>query len=149
MITEIKQKANADFHIYSSERFVAFGMEFFKENINEEAVQEIVELKNSDLELQKQKSYLKSKINRLQHDIRIEEKALAQKDQALDQLNKHRDDLYLRGKDSPELQEYTHNLGYSEAEHIEEKEEIIRRLEHLKKMRKSLFNEFIRIQRRQ
>ncbi|MCY2686489.1 PIN-like domain-containing protein [Salinimicrobium sp. TH3] len=47
---EIYNIAKVEFHMYSSERFLSYGQQYLSENINKEAVEEIKEMKRSDME---------------------------------------------------------------------------------------------------
>jgi DNA-binding CsgD family transcriptional regulator len=52
LIEEMKTFSGKDFHIYSSERFINFGQMYLQENVNDKAIQEIENIKKSDLEAQ-------------------------------------------------------------------------------------------------
>ncbi|TXE11175.1 PIN domain-containing protein [Algoriphagus aquimarinus] len=138
LISEIKEKSNVDFHMYSSERFLSYGQEFLQENVSQEAVKEIVELKNSDLENLKERNYLKHKISRFQREIREQQKSLEEKEKYLEEMNKYQDDMYSNSEKFPDMQEHAHNLGYSLSEQIEAADEIRNRIANLKKMRNHL-----------
>ena len=49
LIEEMKTFSGKDFHMYSSERFLNFGQMYFKESVNDKAIQEIESIKKSDL----------------------------------------------------------------------------------------------------
>lgn len=50
LIEEINKEAGVDFHMYSSERFLTFGSDYLKEQINQKALEEIKELKRAEIE---------------------------------------------------------------------------------------------------
>lgn len=45
LVEEMKEKANANFHIYSSERFLHFGQNYLNEIVNQDAIEEIEGIK--------------------------------------------------------------------------------------------------------
>jgi DNA-binding CsgD family transcriptional regulator len=49
LIEEMKTFSGEDFHIYSSERFLNFGQMYFRESVNDKAIQEIESIKKFDL----------------------------------------------------------------------------------------------------
>ena len=108
LIEEIKLAANVDFHMYSSERFLSYGLDHLKEKVNKKALEEIKEIKRAEIEeleslkkqeliryLKKKESYkfrdktqflehkiqsIKEQINRLKHRQIILEDEPFQKD---------------------------------------------------------------------
>lgn len=60
LVEEIKREANVDFHMYSSERFLTYGLKYLKEQINRKTLEEIqefakAEIKNINREKQRNK----------------------------------------------------------------------------------------------
>lgn len=141
LIEEIKKIANVDFHMYSSERFLSFGKEHLQESVNNEALKEIKEFKTSKLAKKKKEYFLKNKIEKLHSDINEYQKILLQTENDLRKVKEHRRKLYesIVDEDDSMIQEHAHNLGYLEAEHIEEKENLQEKIENLKKLQKKNF----------
>ena len=50
LIEEIKREAKVDFHMYSSERFLSYGLDHLKERVNKKALEEIKEIKRAEIE---------------------------------------------------------------------------------------------------
>ncbi len=50
LIEEIKLEANVNFHMYSSERFLSYGLEHLKEQGNKKALEEIKEIKRAEIQ---------------------------------------------------------------------------------------------------
>jgi len=50
LVEEIKKEANVDFHMYSSERFLSYGLDHLKERGNRKALEEIKEIKRAEIE---------------------------------------------------------------------------------------------------
>ncbi|MEO2051597.1 MAG: PIN domain-containing protein [Allomuricauda sp.] len=50
LVQELKKEADVDFHMYSSERFLSYGLDHLKERINRKALEEIKEIKRAEIE---------------------------------------------------------------------------------------------------
>jgi hypothetical protein len=50
LVEEIKKEAKVDFHMYSSERFLSYGLDHLKERVNRKALEEIKEIKRAEIE---------------------------------------------------------------------------------------------------
>lgn len=50
LVEEMKKEANVDFHMYSSERFLSYGLDHLKERVNRKALEEIKEIKRAEIE---------------------------------------------------------------------------------------------------
>lgn len=50
LIEEIKKEADVDFHMYSSEKFLSYGLSYLEERINKKALGEIKEMKRAEME---------------------------------------------------------------------------------------------------
>ena len=77
LVEEMKTDANVDILIYSSERFLSYGQLFLDEQINQQALEEIVAMKKSDLDdnkinikLFKNKDVPKSRYEEILENIR-------------------------------------------------------------------------------
>lgn len=97
LIEEMKTFSGKNFHIYSSERFLNFGQMYLEENVNDKAIQEIENIKKSDLdaeirELKKlsERAILKSKEGQKAYNERIEKylEQLSPKEADVFRLNK-------------------------------------------------------------
>ena len=49
LVEEMKREANAEFHMYSSERFLSYGLDHLKERVNKKALEEIKEIKRAEI----------------------------------------------------------------------------------------------------
>lgn len=50
LVEEMKREAKAEFHMYSSERFLSYGLDHLKERVNKKALEEIKEIKRAEIE---------------------------------------------------------------------------------------------------
>lgn len=50
LVEEMKKEAKTDFHMYSSERFLSYGLDHLKERVNKKALEEIKEVKRAEIE---------------------------------------------------------------------------------------------------
>lgn len=83
LIAEIKEIANVNFHMYSSERFLSYGQTFLKEKINQSALKEIETMKLAEMEIIRNEKKYKYNI-RAKDNIRNELKILTKQIEELD-----------------------------------------------------------------
>jgi hypothetical protein len=50
LVEEMKNEAKVDFHMYSSERFLSYGLDHLKERVNRKALEEIKEINRAEIE---------------------------------------------------------------------------------------------------
>lgn len=50
LVEEMKKEAKVEFHMYSSERFLSYGLDHLKERVNRKALNEIKEIKRAEIE---------------------------------------------------------------------------------------------------
>src|SRR5690554_1955455 len=48
LVNEIKQEADVDFHMYSSERFMSYGVRYLKEQVNKKVIEELQEMARTE-----------------------------------------------------------------------------------------------------
>jgi len=84
LVKEMKDEANVGFHMYSSERFLEYGLNFLEEQVNREALDEISALKKAELEEIKRLEIIRRK--RLLKNDAIKEE-LQQIDTQLEELD--------------------------------------------------------------
>lgn len=84
LVKEMKDEANVGFHMYSSERFLEYGLNFLEEQVNREALDEISALKKAELEEIKRLEIIRRK--RLLKNDAIKEE-LQQIDKQLEELD--------------------------------------------------------------
>lgn len=48
LVNEMKQEARVDFHMYSSERFMSYGVRYLKEQVNKKAIEELQEIARTE-----------------------------------------------------------------------------------------------------
>jgi hypothetical protein len=146
LVEEIKKFANVDFHMYSSERFLSYGQSFLKEQINQQALQEIQAMKKAEMEEIKNLRFKEFKIN--QNEFKINEEIEYYKTKVNEinyrkyDLERHIHSLTKDANHDDEIHEHIHNLSILEGELDEEKNEIINRIADLEnKSLKSRKNE--------
>ncbi|MGK0308098.1 MAG: hypothetical protein ACI8RP_001056 [Urechidicola sp.] len=134
---EIKEKANVDFHMYSSERFLSYGQNFLEGQVNQVALEEIQAMKKAEIESLKRlkiKSDRNFKINiREKNKLRfLKEKQIELKD-SIYKIDTHQNSLMRDGIDNSDIQEYIHNLSIKRAELESELSEISEKRNSLKR----------------
>jgi rubrerythrin len=137
LVEEIKNQANVDFHMYSSERFLSYGQSFLKEQINQQALQEIQAMKKAEMEEIKRLRYREFKNSEIEIKLKDEITYLRSKIESINEqkfvLNKRTESLFKESIENPEIQEYIHNISIHEAELEEHKNELNSRIEMLHK----------------
>lgn len=132
---EINEKAKVDFHMYSSERFLSYGQNFLKEQVNQEALKEIKAMKLAEIE----HSRMLKRRNERELRKRVQEKErfefLRQRKNELKEnifeIDKQQNSLMRDGIDNSDIQEYIHSLSIQKAELDNELNEVNERLESL------------------
>ena len=139
LVEEIKKFANVDFHMYSSERFLSYGQSFLKEQINQQALQEIQAMKKAEMEEIKNLRFKEFKIN---EEIEYYKTKVNEINYRKYDLERHIHSLTKDANHDDEIHEHIHNLSILEGELDEEKNEIINRIADLEnKSLKSRKNE--------
>lgn len=142
LVEEIKNQANVDFHMYSSERFLSYGQSFLKEQINQQALQEIQAMKKAEMEEIKRIRFKEFRYNQSESKINENIIFLKSKIEELNKkkfnLSKHTETLFKDSLENSEIQEYLHNLSIHESELEEEKEQLFAKLESLQKLRNEI-----------
>lgn len=130
---EIMEKAKVDFHMYSSERFLSYGQNFLKEQVNQDALEEIQEMKKAELEHMRM---IKRKAERdIRRRIRAKDKQdyLRKKQIELKEniykIDSHQNSLMRDAMNNSDIQEYIHSLSIQKAELESELNELNERLE--------------------
>ena len=140
---EIKNQAQVDFHMYSSERFLSYGQSFLKEQINQQALNEIQAMKKAEIDHIKLLKFKEFKNRENEIKIKDEITYLRSKIESINEqkflLNKRTENLFKESIENPEIQEYIHNLSIQDSELEEHKNELNSRVEtlhkHLNKIR--------------
>lgn len=140
---EIKNQAQVDFHMYSSERFLSYGQSFLKEQINQQALNEIQAMKKAEMDHIKLLKFKEFKNKENEIKIKDEITYLRSKIESINEqkflLNKRTENLFKESIENPEIQEYIHNLSIQDSELEEHKNELNSRIEtlhkHLNKIR--------------
>lgn len=124
LITEMRNKAKVDFHMYSSEKFLSYGQEYLKEQINKRAFDEIIEMKKAEIkhyrnlekikQLGNERSYINAK-GAFYFRNKYDEITNQIKEIELEQ-----EDLFIVAQDNLEIQEYINTLDILKAELEEE-----------------------------
>lgn len=138
LVEEIKNQANVDFHMYSSERFLSYGQSFLKEQINQQALEEIQAMKKAEMEQIRRLRFREFKHNENELKIKDEITFLRKKIDELNikkfNLNKHTEGLYRESIENQEIQEYINNLSIHECQLDEERNNLSSRIESLQKL---------------
>lgn len=144
LVEEMKNEANVEFHMYSSERFLSYGQTFLKEQINEQALDEILAMKKAEIdELKRTEILRREQINRrdsLRNEIQHLQSKIEELDYVLPYMNDDIDnytqrniDKYYEGeKIDIDLPEHYKIMLEHKNEMEEEREMLIARLKHLK-----------------
>ena len=134
---EIKNQAQVDFHMYSSERFLSYGQSFLKEQINQQALDEIQAMKKAEMDHIKLLKFKEFKNKENEIKIKEEITYLRSKIESINEqkflLNKRTENLFKESIENPEIQEYIHDLSLQDSELEEHKNELNSRVETLHK----------------
>ncbi len=132
LVEEIKLKANVDFHMYSSERFLSYGQSFLKEKINQQALEEIQAMKKADLEEIKRIQFMEKRMFERELKAKDEMTFIVQRiedvNKKLFALRKNQESLYNDSMESDNIKEYLHSMSIHEAELNEEKMHLMSKL---------------------
>ncbi len=138
LVQEIREFANVNFHMYSTERFLSYGQTFHKEQISEQAVQEIRAMKKAEIEeIQKNENYkrnesIRNEINHLQNQFDENEYTLRNLKEEIDTYHlKNFESYYNEEIESEPSERYKIMLEHIN-EYEEHKEMLLIRLKQLK-----------------
>lgn len=146
LIQEMKNEANVEFHMYSSERFLSYGQTFLKEQINNQALNEILAMKKAEIDEIRRIEILKrepknrfepirSELMHIQSQIEELDYVIRNMDNDLDNYTQHNIDKYYEGEEmDKELQEHFKFMLEHKNEMEEERELLMNKLKHLKKL---------------
>lgn len=146
LIQEMKNEANVDFHMYSSERFLSYGQTFLKEQINNQALNEILAMKKAEIEEIRRIEILRrepknrfepirNELMHIQSQIEELDYVIRNMDNDLENHTQHNIDKYYEGEEmDKELPEHFKIMLEHKNEMIEEREMLMSRLKHLKKI---------------
>jgi hypothetical protein len=139
---EIKNQAQVDFHMYSSERFLSYGQSFLKEQINQQALDEIQAMKKAEMDHIKLLRFHEFKNKENEIKIKDEITYLRSKIESINEqkfiVNKRTENLFKESVENPEIQEYIHHLSIQDAELEEHKNKLNSRIEMLQKHRNKI-----------
>lgn len=137
LVEEIKNQANVDFHMYSSERFLSYGQLFLNEQINEKALQEIQAMKKAEMDEIKRLRFNEYRFN--EKELKINEEIEYYKNRVNEinhkkhELEIHIHNLISDAHPNDEIHEHIQNLGIHKAEFDQEKKELINLISDLEK----------------
>lgn len=146
LIQEMKNEANAEFHMYSSERFLSYGQTFLKEQINNQALNEILAMKKAEIDEIRRVEILKrepknrfepirNELIHIQSQIEELDYVIRNMDNDIDNHTQHNIDKYYEGEEmDKELPEHYKIMLEHKNEMEEEREMLMNRLKHLKKL---------------
>jgi len=136
LVEEIKQEANVDFHMYSSERFLSYGQSFLNEHVNQKALKEIQAMKNAELdELKRIKSIREEQLykrNNIMKEIDYTQIKLNEINNRIYDIEKKQNNLFENSLENLDVQEHIHNLNIHKSALDIEQNELSKRLEYLK-----------------
>ncbi|WP_417608556.1 PIN-like domain-containing protein [Owenweeksia hongkongensis] len=128
LVSEIKNEAQVDFHMYSSERFLSYGQTFLEEQINEKALKEILAMKKAEMEhlmhLERKQERDKERNVVMRKKIPFLRLKYEDLSSRINEIDQQQNDLMLDAQDNVEVQEYIHNLSIRKAEMEQEIEHI-------------------------
>lgn len=135
LVEEIKLEGNVDFHMYSSERFISYGQTLLKEQINQQAINEIQAMRKAELEELKRVQRLERRIADKNSNINEELMFLKEKVDnisfKLANIRSHKENLFENSLNNDDMQQYLHSTSIHEQELIEEKEDLMRKIQSL------------------
>jgi rubrerythrin len=123
LVEELKRESNMDFHMYSSERFLAYGQQYLQENVNQKALDELKEIKKADVE-QVILEQVNDGANKFAENSSLENKLIRNRLNVLYQqiadIQNQQERLQDDAMESTEVAEYLHVLSMQKAELQEE-----------------------------
>lgn len=141
LVEEIYESANVDFHMYSSEKFLSYGQTFLKEQVNRQALDEIIAMKKAEIkEAQihkknqlKKLDFIKNEIGNYQEQLEELNYVINNMDNDLDNYSQQNISRYYEGEEmDKELPEHYKVMMEHKKEMESEREMIHSRLKKLK-----------------
>lgn len=143
LVEEIKNQANVDFHMYSSERFLSYGQSFLKEQINNQALEEILAMKKAEIneikrmEVSQKENYkkiesIRSEINHIQSQLEENEYILRSMDDDLDSYNQRNFDRHYNKEIDNEHSEHYKIIMEHKNAIEDERDVLLNKLKYLK-----------------
>ena len=125
------------FHMYSSERFLSYGLSYLDEKVNNKALEELQALKLAELEVLKRQQMIAEREKELEM-VGIEKRKLTQLKLKLRELKERifsieqqQKVLEIDAQENPEAQEYIHSLSIQKSELQEQMRSLRQQLEKL------------------
>lgn len=142
LVEELMLEAKVGFHMYSSERFLSYGLNYLKEHANEKALEEIQEMKRIEVERYKRARDREIERRRFKESRNIEiefneeithyKEMLQQIDEQIMELRHQRGQLEFEEKENPEIHELSHDLRMHQNELSDERKHLKSRINMLR-----------------
>jgi hypothetical protein len=157
LVEELMLEAKVEFHMYSSERFLSYGLSFLEEQIDRKALAEIQEMKRNEIEklrrikeierrrFQESRSFERE----VSEEVNDYRERLKQIDEQIMGLRHHRHQLEFDSEENPEAHEFSESLRMQQRELSNEKKHLRNRINMLRNkishsnMGMTSFKEFI------
>lgn len=140
------------FYMYDTSSFLQYAKQEIDANIKDSSIteaKELIELSNRErINSRKQLLFDKARkeieLKEIQKKTTLLKNELRKNYEYLDKLTKYRDGLYDESESTDDIREYAHNLGYLEAEHQQEREELEKKIKELESYKENLINDFLK-----
>ncbi|WP_349663114.1 DUF4935 domain-containing protein [Cellulophaga lytica] len=152
LVEEMKKEAKVDFHMYSSERFLSYGLDHLKERVNRKALEEIKEIKRAEIEeLENAKQRHFEQIKRREERVKREQTRNDYLDEKI-AVTKHKIDRLKRKQNHLADQPFDRLNNEEELVHLtidlnslqERLEDLLKKREYNEMKQNSLFRKFYR-----
>lgn len=143
LVQEIRECANVNFHMYSSERFLSYGQTFLNEKINKQALEEILAMKKAEIEeIKKLENFkrnesirnesIRNEISHIQSLLKENEYVLSNINNDLDSYSQRNFDNYYNEEIDNDITNHYKLMIEHKNEFEEERDELLDKLKQLK-----------------
>lgn len=131
LVEEIQNEANVSFHMYSSERFLTYGLSYLEEQVNKKTLEEIQEMTKSEIQKTKSEISLLSQSKNLDHELNVLASIIDDETETINKLKYHIEDLRPEIPNDPEIRTYIKNITIQLDDLVEERNGLIHRYKEL------------------
>ncbi len=140
LVEELMVQAKVEFHMYSSERFLSYGLSYLEEQVNKKALEEIQEMKRIEVDRYRRDKEIERRRFRESRNVEIEineelnhyKEKLQQIDEQMMEIRQQRNQLEFDVEENPEAHEFSENLRMHQRELSNERKHLRHRISMLR-----------------
>jgi hypothetical protein len=140
LVEELMVQAKVEFHMYSSERFLSYGLNYLEEQVNKKALEEIQEMKRIEVDRYRRDKEIERRRFRESRNNEIEineelnhyKEKLQQIDERMMEIRQQRHQLEFDVEENPEAHEFSENLRMHQRELSNERKHLRHRINMLR-----------------